>query len=264
MKEKLAKIKCFLFDMDGTIYLGSQPLPGAAELIKKIDSSSKSYYFLTNNSSRDNEYYQAKLEKMGIITEQEKILISTHSLLCYLQEKTAKKIFVLGTKELKNIFQKEGYTILEKGGQDADYVVVGFDTQLNYENLSAACQYVDTGVPYVATHPDVRCPLEGGKYIPDCGSIIALIKTATGKECELVAGKPSQYMVQTVLKKTGLQPSELAIVGDRLYTDVALGKNSGIFSLLVLSGEAKQDDIKQSIYKPDIVLDGVYQLTEYI
>ena len=264
MKSKLDKIRCFLLDMDGTIYLGKKILPGAAEFLRKLDDSGKEYYFLTNNSSHNQAFYQKKLAKMGINTKKERVIISSHSLLLYLENSAGKNIFVLGTQELKDIFADAGYKIVEAGAEKVDYVVVGFDTGLDFERLSIACQYVDEGIPYVATHPDVRCPLEGGKYIPDCGSILALIKTATGKECTMIAGKPSKYTVQTVANKTGFAPSELAVVGDRLYTDIALGENSGIFSILVLSGEAKKEELENSPYKPDLVLDGLYQLEKYI
>lgn len=264
MKAKLDKIRCFLFDMDGTVYLGNQVLPGAVDLLKKLDAAKRQYYFLTNNSSRSQSYYRQKLAGMGIFVDNERIMSSAHSLLLYLASKKGKKLFVLGTQELKDFFCAAGYLIVEEGSGNPDYVVIGFDTGLNYAGLSQACQYVDAGVPYIATHPDVRCPLEGGKYIPDCGSIVALIKTATGKDCTIVTGKPSEYMLRTVVEKTGLGPQELAVVGDRLYTDIALGTKSGILSILVLSGEAKLHDIESSPYKPDLVLEGIYQLEMYL
>ncbi len=264
LEQRLQQIKCFLFDMDGTVYLGNKVLPGAAGVFAQLKKLGKSYYFLTNNSSRDQDYYQEKLDGMGIDAHREQILISSHSLAHYLSEKPVKRVFVLGTRELKEYLAYSGYKILEKNTQVPDYVVVGFDTGLDYEKLTIACQHIDSGVPYVATHPDVRCPLEGGLYIPDCGSLLALIKTATGKECEFVAGKPSRQMLDVVTKKTGVPFSQLAMVGDRLNTDIALGNNNGILSILLLKGEATLEDLKTSVIKPDIVLPSIEKLPELI
>ena len=259
-KKKLQQVKCFLFDMDGTIYLEDAILPGTLETLKKLDDLGVKYYFLTNNSSRDPLYYQNKVKKMGIEIPEERILISTHSSIYYLSQKGAKNLFVLGTQELKTDLTKAGFSVVTEGNQKVDYVVVGFDLQLNYENLSIACQYVDEGVPYMATHPDVRCPMKNGKYIPDCGSFITLINTATGKACEAFTGKPSQYMIDVVLAKTGFKPEDLAVVGDRIYTDIALGKNNGILSILLLSGEATLADLPTSSVQPDMIFKGIYEL----
>lgn len=263
MKEKLQAVQCFLFDMDGTVYLGDKLLPGAVETISLLKKQGKKYYFLTNNSSRDQDYYQKKLARMGIAVSCGQIIISTHSAIAYLSFHNYRDLFVLGTVELKKSLAAAGYNIVEKGGR-ADCVLVGFDLTLNYENLAAACQYVDSGVPYVATHPDVRCPLEGGKYLPDCGSIIALIETATGKKCKMVTGKPSRYMLDVVIEITGLSCDKLAVVGDRLYTDIALGSDNGILSVLLLTGEAKRSDLSGSKMQPDIVLEGIGDLAKII
>lgn len=264
IKEKIKQVKCFLFDMDGTIYLEDTILPGTIDTISKLNELGIKYYFLTNNSSKDAIYYKNKVEKMGIDIPEEKILISTHSSIYYLSKKKAKNLFVLGTKELKNDLKKAGFNITEDSNKPIDYLVVGFDLQLNYDNLVIACQYVDSGVPYIATHPDVRCPMKNGRYIPDCGSFISLIHTATGKSCEAVTGKPSKYMVDVVLEKTGFAVSDLAVVGDRIYTDIALGKNSDIISILLLSGEACLEDLKTSSIQPDIVFEGIYNLSDYL
>ena len=257
MEKRLAKIKCFLFDMDGTVYLGDRLLPGAAETLAALRAAGQKYYFLTNNSSRGSVYYRDKLRKMGIETRSADIIISSHSLLDYLSGQPGRQLFVLGAGALKSLLRRGGHTVVRESGRAVDYVVVGFDTGLNYKNLAAACQYVDGGTPYIATHPDVRCPLEGGKYIPDCGSILALIKAATGKDCLFTAGKPSGHMVGVALRRAGFKPEELVVVGDRLYTDIALGRNAGIFSILLLSGETTEKDLENSAWQPDLVLNGI-------
>ncbi len=255
MQEKLATVECFLFDMDGTVYLGDDLLPGTLETLSLLDRQGKQYYFLTNNSSRDQAHYRKKLAKMGIDVPEERIIISTHSAISYLSGKKAHKLFVLGTPELKHLLSAADFAVVSDGA--ADYVVVGFDITLSYDSLAMACQYIDAGVPYMATHPDVRCPLEGGKYLPDCGSMVALIETATGVKCEMVTGKPSRYMIDVVLATTGFKTEQLAVVGDRLYTDIALGADNGILSILLLTGEARRDDLKDSSVQPDIIFESI-------
>jgi ribonucleotide monophosphatase NagD (HAD superfamily) len=144
------------------------------------------------------------------------------------------------------------------------YVIVGFDQTLTYENLTIACRLIDRGVPYIATHPDVRCPIEGGEYIPDTGAFLACIKTATGKEPECITGKPYGYMVDTVLERTGLQKEEIAMVGDRLMTDIRFGKDNGILSVLVLTGEATLEDVEKGTVKPDIILPHAKEILKYL
>ncbi|MDR2007143.1 MAG: HAD-IIA family hydrolase [Acidaminococcales bacterium] len=264
IKKRIAKIKCFLFDMDGTVYLGSRLLPGAAETLAALKAGGRKYCFLTNNSSRDPAYYRNKLRKMGIETKSADIIISSHSLLDYLSGQPGRRLFVLGVGALKSLLRKGGHTVVSEGGRAVDYVVVGFDTGLNYKNLVIACQYVDGGAPYIATHPDVRCPLEDGRYIPDCGSLLALIKAATGKDCLITAGKPSRYMIAAALRRTGFKPEELAVVGDRLYTDIALGCAAGIFSILLLSGETTVKDLENSAWQPDLILNGIGDMLDFL
>ena len=264
MLEKLKKIKCFLFDMDGTIYLGNTLFPSTKTTLSKLETLEKKYYFLTNNSSKNQKYYKIKLDNMGISVQESDIFNSTDSIIYYLKEKKCKNIFLLGTDELRQSLIENNFHVVNGKNEAIDYVVVGFDLTLNYETLSTACQYIDQGIPYVATHPDVRCPLEGKLYIPDCGSFIALIKEATGKECEVITGKPSKYMLDVVLEKTGFEKEEIAMVGDRLYTDIAFGKNSGILSVLLLSGEATEDDVKKSNVKPDLIFNDIGHLGEFL
>ena len=141
------------------------------------------------------------------------------------------------------------YWVLE---DETDLVVVGFDQTLTYETLTIACRLIDRGVPYIATHPDVRCPIEGGEYIPDTGAFLACIKTATG------------YMVDTVMERTGLKKEEIAMVGDRLMTDIRFGTDNGILSILVLTGEATLEDVEQGPVKPDIILPHAKEILKYL
>ena len=142
-------------------------------------------------------------------------------------------------------------------------MVVGFDMSLDYEKLAIACRLIDRGVPYVATHPDVRCPIEGGEFIPDCGAMIKLIETATGKKPAAITGKPYHYMVDVVMERTGYKKDEIAMVGDRLSTDIAFGLNNGILSVLVLTGEATLEDVEKENILPDIILPHAADIAKY-
>lgn len=263
--ERLRKIKCFLFDMDGTINLGNELIPGMEGFFERLTAAGKSYYLLTNNSSRSHEHYVNKMRGMGVPVVKDNVLISTDALISFLeQEKPGASLFVLGTNQLLGNIREAGFKLTERLEDKTDYVVVGFDQELTYNRLAIACRLIDRGVPYFATHPDVRCPIEGGEFIPDTGAMLALIKTATGKDVALIFGKPYKYMVDVVLKRTGFSKEEIAMVGDRLSTDIAFGLNNGILSILVLTGEADLADVAEGDIKPDIILPCASDILKFI
>ena len=239
---KLKNIKCFLFDMDGTINLGNTLIPGMDVFFQKLRAAERDFYLVT----RDN------------------VLISSDAFVYYMQQlRPAARLFVLGTEQLKKTIREAGFTITTTLEEGTDFVVVGFDMSLNYETLTIACRLIDRGVPYVATHPDVRCPIEGGEFIPDCGAMIELIKTATGKAPQQILGKPYHYMIDVITARTGYKREEIAMVGDRLSTDIAFGLNNGVLSILVLTGEATLADVEHGSIKPDIILDHASELADY-
>ena len=264
--DRLKNIKCFLFDMDGTIYLGDTMLPGMDSFFKKLRAAGKDYYFVTNNSSKGHIHYAKKLIKMGIDAEPKDVVISSDALTYYLDKvKPQAKLFILGTEELKETIRKAGYYIIE--GEDTttpDFVVVGFDMSLAYNNLAQACRMIDRGIPFIATHGDVRCPIEGGEFIPDCGAMLALIKSATGKEPINVMGKPNHYIVDLVRERASYEKNEIAMVGDRLSTDIAFGLNNSLLTVLVLTGEATEDDVEKTNIRPDIILPTALDILKYI
>ncbi len=263
--ERLAKIKCFLFDMDGTINLGDTLIPGMEGFFDRLKASGRDYYLLTNNSSRSHEHYVRKMNGLGVPVTAGEILISSDALTGWMgREKPGARLFVLGTPQLRDTIAAAGFTLTETLEEGADYVVLGFDQTLTYERLTTACRLIDRGVPYVATHPDVRCPIEGGEFIPDTGAMIELIKTATGKSPAVIFGKPYRYMVDVVLERTGCSKEEIAMVGDRLSTDIAFGLNNGILSVMVLTGEATMDDVEQGSIRPDIILPHAADILKYI
>jgi NagD protein len=263
--ERLGQIKCFLFDMDGTINLGNELIPGMEGFFDKLKAAGREYYLLTNNSSRDHQHYVNKMNGLGVPVTHENVLISTDAFTNYMSKNHPDgKFYVLGTPQLEKNIADAGLTMTKTLEEGADFVVVGFDQTLTYEKLTTACRLIDKGVPYVATHPDVRCPIEGGEFIPDTGAMIELIKTATGKSPSMIFGKPFQYMVDVVLDKTGFKKEEIAMVGDRLSTDIAFGLNNGILSVMVLTGEATMEDVENGNIKPDIILPHAKEILNYI
>lgn len=255
---------CYLLDMDGTIYLGNELIDGAKEFLDKIKSNNKRYIFLTNNSSKNKNSYVEKLSKMGIKASPDEIFTSGEATIYWLKNRNKKaKIFLLGTKALEESFIEAGFELIKERDQKIDYVVLGFDTTLTYEKLWIACDYILSGVEYVATHPDFVCPLEGGKCMPDTGSMIALIKAATGKE-PIVIGKPNRYIIDAILAKYKLKKDELVMVGDRLYTDIRTGLDNGVTSALVMSGETTKDMLKDTPFKPDYIFNSVKDMIKEI
>ena len=263
--ERLGQIKCFLFDMDGTINLGNELIPGMEGFFDKLKAAGREYYLLTNNSSRDHQHYVNKMNGLGVPVTRENVLISTDAFTNYMCKNHPEgKFYVLGTPQLEKNIADAGLTMTKTLEEEADFVVVGFDQTLTYEKLTTACRLIDKGVPYVATHPDVRCPIEGGEFIPDTGAMIELIKTATGKSPSMIFGKPFQYMLDVVLDQTGYKKEEIAMVGDRLSTDIAFGLNNGILSVMVLTGEATMEDVENGNIKPDIILPHAKEILNYI
>lgn len=246
-------IKCFLLDMDGTVYLSGKAITGAAEAVERIRKNSKAL-FVTNNTSRSRNDYVAKLCGMGISVTSDDIYTAGNATVDYLNlNYNGARVHVLGTANLKQEFIGGGITLCDKS---PELVVIGFDTDLTYDNLSRACTFIREGVPFIATHPDFNCPIEGG-YIPDVGSFLALIKASTNKEPSLVCGKPYAAIAKGIAARVGCGGKQIAMVGDRLSTDMQFAINNGFSSILVLSGEATKKDLEQSGLKVDLTLNSI-------
>lgn len=255
------KIKCFILDMDGTIYLGNELFPFTKDFLKKVEETGREYYFFTNNSSKSQQAYIEKLDKLGIPIKKEQMMISSHVIIKYLKDHyDGKSIYVVGTPSLIQEFQYFDMNLVE---EDPDIVVLGFDTTLTYEKLEKACHYIRNGCVYFGINPDWNCPMEGGKFIPDCGSMAKLIEASTGKFPDFF-GKPSKYTLNYIIQETGYQPEEIAIVGDRLYTDIAVADQSDVTSILVLSGESTRKDVEASDVKPDVILEDLSEITKML
>ncbi|WP_087017624.1 HAD-IIA family hydrolase [Thaumasiovibrio subtropicus] len=256
MTKSIQDVGCFLLDMDGTIYLGDKLIEGAAEFLNALTEQGKQFIFLTNNSSKNRDNYQQKLANLGIEVEKETIFTSGEATTIYLQESNfGKKVFLLGNASLRDSFVDAGFELVD-GEEKPDVVVLGFDTTMTYDRVWQACDWIIEGVPYVATHPDFVCPLAGGKVMPDTGAMIEMIEATTGKR-PYVVGKPNAAMIDALCQKYQLEKGSLAMVGDRIYTDVKIGKNANITSCLVLSGETKAEDVETSHIQPDYVFGSV-------
>jgi HAD superfamily hydrolase (TIGR01450 family) len=253
-KTLLKQIRLFLFDMDGTLYLGNRLFDFTTQLLETIRSTGRRYLFMTNNSSKSVEDYIKKLEKLGISATREDFITSSQATAYYLKQHFPKhRLYVCGTKSLKKELIMEGFTVTEKLA-DVDCIVMGFDTELTFQKLEDVSRLLLTrrNIPYIATNPDYVCPTEFGS-VPDCGSVCDMIYNATGKR-PVVIGKPSPLMPQLAMERYGYSKEETAVVGDRIYTDIKSGLNAEITGILVMSGETTKEILDQSEDKPHLVL----------
>lgn len=258
---RLRAVRCFVLDMDGTFYRGGMLLDGSLGFYNTVRSSGRRVLFLTNNSSRDGDYYIDKLRNMGCSVSDGDVYTSGMATCRYLNHMmVGRRVFLLGNKYLKSEFRKYGVPLSQ---DNPDVVVVGYDTTLDYEKLCKVCELVRSGRPYIATHPDFNCPTESG-FVPDVGAIIAFIQASTGRLPDYVVGKPNEGIVNGMLELTGMSTGELCICGDRLYTDIATGVNHGLLSICVLTGEATPEDIESSSVQPDLVFGRLADMLQYL
>lgn len=258
--------KMFMLDMDGTIYNEDTLIPGALDFFHLLQERGIGYTFMTNNSSKGKKSYVEKLHRLGISCTEDNIASSVNATVVYLNNnKPGAKIYLVGTESLKQELLAEGFTVVPVTyrGDDVDYVLVGFDTELNFEKVVGACWYISRGYNYIATNCDARCPVLDNKFIPDCGAINALMEAAT-ERVPLYLGKPDRFLVDYVREKWNLRPEEIAVVGDRLYTDIAVGINAGVDSICVLTGEATKEELNSTKYKPTFVFESIKELYEVL
>ena len=261
MKKKLQDIRCFLLDMDGTFYLGDRLLEGSLDFLNKLQETGRSALFMTNNSSKSAEAYEKKLEKMGVPEAFRQVLTSGQAAGTYALSRFGKKPgFLLGNSALRGELLSMGLVFEE---ENPEYVLIAYDTTLDYEKMTRVCDLVRQGLPYIATHPDFNCPTEDG-YAPDIGAIIAFIEASAGRTPDLILGKPYAGIVEEALKRTGQPKEALAMVGDRLYTDIATGVNFGMTSILVLTGEATLEDVKTSPVQPQLIFQRLSEMIKYL
>ena len=259
----IRNINLFLFDMDGTLYLGDQLYDFTKELLQKIRSAGKRYLFMTNNSSKSVADYVKKLARLGIEATEDDFITSSQATAHYLKlYHQGARLYVCGTNSLKEELRKEGFVVTEVL-EEVDCIVMGFDTELTFKKLEDVSRLLLTReLPYIATNPDYVCPTEFGS-VPDCGSVCDMIFNATKKR-PVVIGKPTALMPELAMQKYGYRKEESAVIGDRIYTDIKSGLNAGITGILVLSGETTREILEESADKPHLVLEDCSEMLPYI
>ena len=252
--DALGRIKAFLLDLDGTLYLGDRLFPWTPEFLATLGRRGLRRIFMTNNSSRNAQTYAEKLRRLGVEARPEEIITSGQSAVLYLRDHPELgRLYVLGTEALADEVRQAGREVV---AERADAVLVGYATNLTFEALSGAALELEHGARFLATHPDRVCPDPRG-FLPDCGAMCACLTSATGRAPEEVFGKPSPWMLRLALERAGMKAQEMALVGDRLYTDIRMAVESGMPAVLVLSGETRRADLADSEVQPDLVFDDV-------
>ena len=265
----LRDCELFLFDMDGTLYLGDDVYDGAIALMEDLPRLGKKYIYLTNNSSRAGTDYITRLRRLGFPCEAENVFTSGMATGQYLNQRhPGAKVYLAGTKAFYRELRSYGIDLVndENGHTEVetvDVVVQGFDTELVYEKLDRACHFLRRGAAFIAANPDWVCPMPHDEVLPDCGSICALLTASSGREPTYI-GKPNRNMIDVIAAMTGVPNEKICAVGDRLYTDIAVAQNAGSVSVLVLSGETTQAMLDAAERKPSYVLPSVKELHEVL
>lgn len=258
---KLKEKTLYLLDMDGTIYNENEIFDGTLEFLEEIERRGGQYVFITNNSSKSVEDYVQKVRAMGIKAEYENFYTSGQATAMYLKENYPNQVvYCMGTKSLIKELREAGMEVVTEVDERAGVVLLGFDTENTSEKIRNTCIMLGRDVAYLATNPDLVCPVSFG-YIPDCGSMSIMLKNATGKEPFFI-GKPEPIMVNCVLKKLNCKREDAVIVGDRLYTDIKTGANAQVDTICVLSGEASMEDILHGEVEPTYIFKSVKEIYE--
>lgn len=267
LTQRLREVRHVALDMDGTIYRGGTLFPWTNPFLALLAELGISYSFLTNNSSKSSQDYLKHLARLGLHATAEQLFTSTQATVQYLRDAypSARRLFVLGTVSMRAELTADGYVMTEDSAADEpDAVVLGFDLELAYPRLCRAAWWVKQGKPYLASHPDLVCPTDAPTVLVDCGSIMAAIQAATGREPDAVLGKPDPRMLRGLLQRHALHPGQLAMVGDRLYTDMEMARRAGALGALVLSGEATVEDAARSEPAPDLVVQDLAELGQLL
>ena len=278
LRDKLSKIKRLALDMDGTIYLGSTLFPFTIDFLDSMKNAGVGYSFLTNNPTKSVADYLKKLEGMGIHADNDNMYTTSLAAIDYIKSHypQARRLFLLGTPSMISQFEKAGFESCSDDPDDVpDVLVVAFDPTLVYSRLCRASWWASQGIPYVATNPDRVCPTDQRTILVDCGSICRCIESASGRKPDITLGKPDPNMLYGIMDKYGLKPEEVAMVGDRIYTDTATAHNAGAFGVLVLSGETTLETAEKvaadaasnpdpEFYPPDLIVRDVTELGDLI
>jgi len=252
----LEEIECVFLDLDGTIYLGGELIPGAIDFLNRLKMKNIRFFFLSNNSSKSVNQYLVKLNAMNIPAEVDDVILSTHDLITWLKKNDVAETYLVGTSGMQEMLESAN---IKTKSDEPEYVVLGYDTEINYEKLSIASFHLHNGVKLVASHPDMVCPSPFGG-LPDNGAFLALFEVTTGVKPTHICGKPNPGMILHKIEELGLKPEKCAMIGDRLYTDMEMAKRANVNGILVLSGEANRQDIELSSQVPDLVVNSVSEL----
>jgi HAD superfamily hydrolase (TIGR01450 family) len=249
--------KAVVLDMDGTFFLGEHLLPGALELLEFLNEKGIPFNFLTNNTSKGKADYMRKLMGLGVKPADARIFTAGDATISYLKQNYPnKRVFLMGTGSLRESMAEAGIAL---DPVDPEVLVLAYDTELYYQRLVEFCLCLRKGLPYIATHPDLNCPSPRGP-LPDIGAMMAMIEVSTGRLPDVILGKPNAGIILELAQGWGLDPTDILMVGDRLYTDIALGKNAGVRTALVLSGETRREDLAGSEFVPDMVFEDLLDL----
>jgi len=265
MNKRLREIRHVALDMDGTIYSGGTLFESTRPFLALLDGLGIGHTFLTNNSSRSAKHYLAHLRKIGIAATTDQLYTSTQATIEHLRQQmpAVRRLFVLGTASMSRELEAAGFTpTADTASDEPDGVLVGFDTELTFSRLCRAAYWISKGKPYVATHPDRVCPTDQPTVLVDCGAICAALKEAAGRTPDVVLGKPDPCMLHGILHRHALTPRQLAMVGDRLYTDMAMAHRAGALGVLVLTGETTAAAGAKHSPAPDLVVSGLAEFGE--
>ena len=267
LKARLANIRHVALDMDGTIYMGMSLFDYTIPFLQSLREMGITYSFLTNNPSTSIPDYLKKSAGMGIEATEEEMYTTALATIDYIKTNfpEARRLFLLGTPSMISEFEKAGFESLPDSAEERpDVLVVAFDKTLEYSRLCRAAYWAQQGVPYVATNPDRVCPTDQPTVLVDCGSICKCIEHATGRQPDIVLGKPDPNMLTGVQARYGVKPEEVAMVGDRIYTDIEMAHNAGAFGVLVLSGETTLQIADEAPRQPDLIADSIEVLGELL
>ena len=264
---RLKGIRHVALDMDGTIYMGMSLFDYTKPFLARLKQMGITYSFLTNNPSTSIADYLKKLAGMGIEATADEMYTTALATIDYIKTNLpeAKRLFILGTPSMTSEFVKAGFEVAEDSADDRpDAVVVAFDKTLTYDRLCRAAWWIHQGLPYIATNPDRVCPTDQPTVLVDCGSICKCLEHATSRQPDITLGKPDPNMLSGIMQRYGLRADEIAMVGDRIYTDVQMAFNAGAFGVLVHSGETTLDIVAEAPRKPDLTADSIAVLGDLL
>lgn len=264
---RLRRVRHVALDMDGTVYLNNTLFDTTTPFLALLNRMGIGHTFLTNNPSKSTAEYLAHLDRMGIQATSEQLYTSTQATIDYLKKNSpdVRRLFVLGTSGLCDELKNAGFELTpDDPNAPPDAVLVGFDKTLTYSRLCRAAWWIKQGLPFFATNPDLVCPTDEPTVLIDCGSITAALEKATGRAPQAVLGKPDPAMLRGILLRHSLAPQNLAMVGDRLYTDMEMARRAGAIGVLVLTGEATAAQAEKYVPKPDLIVPTLREFGEML